>query len=80
MRKLLLRAALGFLAASAVLLAAAPSAELQAAVAGCTVTCANGTTCGANPEQGQKCTCTCDLYGNGSAKCTCAQLAPNPQG
>jgi hypothetical protein len=80
MRDLLLRGVLCVLAASALLLAARPAPELEAAVGGCTVSCANGPTCGASPEIGQQCTCTCDLYGGGSAKCTCAQLRPNTPG
>jgi hypothetical protein len=80
MRSLLLRGSLCALAASAIVLAALPAPELGAATAGCTVTCANGTTCRAEPAVGQRCTCTCDLYGNGSATCTCAQLRPDTPG
>lgn len=78
MRTLLLSAALCILAGSGALLAAVP--ELQAAAGGCSVNCANGTSCSADPSTGQSCTCTCALYGTGAATCTCAELRPNTSG
>jgi hypothetical protein len=79
MRILLLRGALALAAASTALLAAGPP-ELRASAGGCSVSCANGTTCRANPGDGERCTCTCSLYGGGAATCTCEALRPEATG
>ncbi len=80
-RQRLLKGSLAALAAAAVLL---PSpgwvSEARADLGGCTVKCADGSTCGGDPDTGEKCTCTCALWGNGGAQCTCGAIAPDTPG
>ena len=73
----LLRIAAALLVAAAAALTSprlVPSA--YADLGGCSVRCANGTSCSKDPGTLEKCTCTCALWGNGSAECTCTQLKP----
>lgn len=80
-RHRLLACALAAFAAAAVLLASPRwVSEARASLGGCNVKCADGSTCGGDPDAGEKCTCTCALYGNGSAECTCGALAPHTPG
>ena len=80
-RQRLLKGALAALAAAAVLLCSSRwVSEAEASFGGCSVKCADGSTCGGDPDSGEKCTCTCALWGNGSAQCTCGAIAPNTPG
>jgi hypothetical protein len=81
MRQRLLRSAVAALGAAAVLFISprwVPEAE--ASLGGCSVKCADGSMCGGDPDIGEKCTCTCALWGNGGAQCTCGAIAPNTPG
>ena len=81
MRSRLLAGALGMLAAAAVLLSTSRWVpEAEASLGGCSVTCRDGSSCGGDPDRGERCTCTCALWGNGSAECTCGAIAPNTPG
>lgn len=76
-RTRMLQAAVALLAAAAAMLASprlVPSA--YADEGGCSVRCADGTSCSKDPGTLEKCTCTCALWGHGSAECTCTQLKP----
>ncbi|HEX2095722.1 MAG TPA: hypothetical protein VHG28_25210 [Longimicrobiaceae bacterium] len=44
---------------------------------GCNVKCGGGS-CSASPEEGERCTCSCDLIG--MPVCTCKQLRPSTDG
>jgi hypothetical protein len=75
---------IGLLRMAAVLLAVAAAAltsprlvpSAYAGFGGCSVRCPDGTTCSKDPGTLEKCTCTCALWGHGSAQCTCTQLKP----
>lgn len=81
MRQRLLKSAFAALGAAAVLFASTRWVpEAEASLGGCTVTCRDGSSCGGDPDRGERCTCTCALWGNGSAECTCSAIAPNTPG
>ena len=50
--------------------------DVYAAAGGCSVRCPDGTSCEKTLGAGERCTCTCELWGHGPASCTCTSLKP----
>lgn len=80
LRNRLLRIALALVVAAGALLAAGPPVpEASAASAGCSVKCPDGSSCAADPEPGEYCSCGCSFWGQKTSVCTCQTLKTNPQ-
>lgn len=79
LRDRLLRITLALVVAAGALLAAGPPTEASAASAGCSVKCPDGSSCAADPEPGQYCSCGCSFWGQKTSVCTCQTLKTNPQ-
>jgi hypothetical protein len=81
MRKYLLKGALALLVASAALLASGRAApDAYAAAAGCNARCPDGSSCSADPDANEVCTCGCSMWGLNTSVCSCKALAPNTPG
>jgi hypothetical protein len=73
----MLKGALALLVASAALLASGRFApDAYAGIAGCNVKCPDGSTCSADPDAGETCTCSCSFWGLKTSVCSCQALAP----
>ncbi|HEX2095719.1 MAG TPA: hypothetical protein VHG28_25195 [Longimicrobiaceae bacterium] len=73
----LLKGALAALALAAGLLCS-PSLvrDVYATDPTCGVKCNDGSSCIAIAGENERCTCTCSVWGTGSAVCTCKSLKP----
>lgn len=81
MRNRMLKGALALLVACAALLASGRGTpDAYAAAAGCTVKCPDGSTCSADPDAGEVCTCGCSFWGLKTSVCNCQALAPHVPG
>lgn len=77
MRNRMLKGALALFVASAALLASgrlAPDAYAEAA--GCTANCPDGSSCSADPDVNEVCTCGCSTWGLRTSVCSCRAIAP----
>lgn len=81
MRNRMLRGALALLAVSATLLASGRMApDAYASVAGCNANCPDGSSCSADPDANEVCTCGCSVWGLNTAVCSCRALATHVPG
>jgi hypothetical protein len=77
----MLKGALALLVASAALLASGRATpDAYASAAGCNVKCPDGSTCSADPDAGEVCTCGCSFWGLKTSVCNCQALAPHTPG